>query len=499
MWASCRPQEHRDVYGGLLEYTVDSLAPPVAHYLELYPAIVGYEGYVTAEVHDEHDDVVSVTLDWMVNGIPQNDKAMSDDGNQGDGDPSDDVYGASIGSGHQIGDTISVRIEAVDGDNNYYYSPYQGGYWDKEIRGYHSNNKLWTVLDESYGTIGAYDRSYPSFEWPGGSYDNYLSEGNIQVGYFVDSTHVLVSEYLAYFGWQDFDVSAFSWSPFGDTITSDYQLRAKSGEVEIERKGYSFSKPSWSEFLIFDYWVKNTSSQPIDSLYVGWMYDIDIEPPPRIESSANDWVGYDSTRNLPYMYSSDDSGWVGMMLLKSESPTPNLGFHWWDRWHDPRSSEELYQILSDMSISETPLDSSDYRIHLSTGPFTLYPGDSLNFRIGAVIGNGLDKLQENADSLPVGVEHNESFSLLKNFSLFQNYPNPFNPITVIRYSLPKHSHVTLEIYNILGQKVATLVDGKQKAGYKTVRWNAGSFSSGIYFYRLQAGDFVETRKMMLLK
>jgi len=57
----------------------------------------------------------------------------------------------------------------------------------------------------------------------------------------------------------------------------------------------------------------------------------------------------------------------------------------------------------------------------------------------------------------------------------------------------------LEVYNILGERVATLVDRHQKAGYKAARWDAGSLSSGVYFYRLQAGDFVQTRKMVLLK
>jgi len=87
----------------------------------------------------------------------------------------------------------------------------------------------------------------------------------------------------------------------------------------------------------------------------------------------------------------------------------------------------------------------------------------------------------------------------EDFVLLQNHPNPFNPITTIKYALPGDSHVRLEIYNILGQQVATLVDGKQKAGYKTAKWDASSFSSGIYFYRLQAGDFVQTRKMILLR
>ncbi len=85
------------------------------------------------------------------------------------------------------------------------------------------------------------------------------------------------------------------------------------------------------------------------------------------------------------------------------------------------------------------------------------------------------------------------------FSLSQNYPNPFNPITTIKYALPRDCWVRLEVYNILGQKVASLVDGEQRAGYKTVRWDAGALSSGIYFYQLQAGEFVQTRKMVLLR
>jgi len=90
-------------------------------------------------------------------------------------------------------------------------------------------------------------------------------------------------------------------------------------------------------------------------------------------------------------------------------------------------------------------------------------------------------------------------NLPKVFSLSQNHPNPFNPTTQLKYDLPKDCLVKLEVYNILGQKVATLVDREQKAGYKTVKWDANSLSSGIYFYRLQAEDFVQTRKMVLLK
>jgi hypothetical protein len=84
-------------------------------------------------------------------------------------------------------------------------------------------------------------------------------------------------------------------------------------------------------------------------------------------------------------------------------------------------------------------------------------------------------------------------------SLDQNYPNPFNPSTTISYSVPRSAIVSLAIFNTLGQKVASLVNRREEVGYHQVIWNATNAPSGIYFYRLRAGEFVETKKMILLK
>jgi hypothetical protein len=87
----------------------------------------------------------------------------------------------------------------------------------------------------------------------------------------------------------------------------------------------------------------------------------------------------------------------------------------------------------------------------------------------------------------------------KTFLLEQNYPNPFNPSTTIRYQLPVASEVKLEVYDVLGKKIATVVNERQSAGSYQVVWNASGLSSGTYFYRLQAGTFVETKKMIMVK
>jgi photosystem II stability/assembly factor-like uncharacterized protein len=98
----------------------------------------------------------------------------------------------------------------------------------------------------------------------------------------------------------------------------------------------------------------------------------------------------------------------------------------------------------------------------------------------------------------IGITNNQNGVPLS-YSLSQNYPNPFNPTTKINFSLPKSGAVTLKIYDVLGSEVATLVNSNLKSGSYTVDWNAGGYSSGVYFYRLQAGDFTETKKMILVK
>ena len=94
---------------------------------------------------------------------------------------------------------------------------------------------------------------------------------------------------------------------------------------------------------------------------------------------------------------------------------------------------------------------------------------------------------------------NTNTEIPKQFTLSNNYPNPFNPTTTIEYSLPISSLVSLKIYNILGEETATLVNKRQAAGTYTQQWNSANMPSGVYYYRMQAGSFIETKKLLLLK
>jgi len=85
------------------------------------------------------------------------------------------------------------------------------------------------------------------------------------------------------------------------------------------------------------------------------------------------------------------------------------------------------------------------------------------------------------------------------YKLSQNYPNPFNPVTTIKYQMPELNFVTIKVYDVLGNEIVTLVNEEKQTGFHEIEFNLDKSTSGIYFYRLQAGSFVETKKMVLMK
>jgi len=117
--------------------------------------------------------------------------------------------------------------------------------------------------------------------------------------------------------------------------------------------------------------------------------------------------------------------------------------------------------------------------------------------------NSVINSRKKYDSVITNVGENKN-DLPTVFSLEQNYPNPFNPSTTIKYSIPtdvrgEMQEVSLMVYDVLGKEVATLVNTKQSAGSYEVEFNASKLTSGVYFYRLTSGSFVEVKKMMMIK
>ena len=134
--------------------------------------------------------------------------------------------------------------------------------------------------------------------------------------------------------------------------------------------------------------------------------------------------------------------------------------------------------------------------------YKIFDTDVISVDGNIIYANGRDGFYILQNHLLTNVEENEKIPI--EFLLYQNYPNPFNPTTTIKYSIPKLSFVTIKIYDVLGSEVATLVNEEKPAGTYEIEFNGHSdegqnLTSGVYFYSLRAGSFVQTRKMILIK
>lgn len=185
--------------------------------------------------------------------------------------------------------------------------------------------------------------------------------------------------------------------------------------------------------------------------------------------------------------------WVKLMN-KSTNSLQRLLVH--DTLHTADSV--IYEFLEGYIIRNIPNGTDSFYVQLEI--------DTVdgNFGIGGGIGgdgDGGDNIQfkrkiywENEK-----ITH-ETSNIPKSFNLYQNFPNPFNPATVIKYDLPKDVKVTVKIYDLLGREVTTLINNEYKnAGRYEVNWNAGNYASGVYIYRIEAGDYISTKKMVLIK
>jgi hypothetical protein len=165
-------------------------------------------------------------------------------------------------------------------------------------------------------------------------------------------------------------------------------------------------------------------------------------------------------------------------------------------------------------IQTIPVPPGDRRFVLSTQPPNqrLNPGESFTILAAQIVARGIDhknavtmlkQLSDSAKALcqngfVIGINQLTN-EFPTEFNLYQNYPNPFNPATKIKFSIPKSQFVTLKIYDALGREVSTLVNDRVAAGVYSVEWDAAAYPSGIYFYSINAGNFTQTRKMVMVK
>ncbi|MBI3189262.1 MAG: endonuclease/exonuclease/phosphatase family protein [Ignavibacteriales bacterium] len=170
----------------------------------------------------------------------------------------------------------------------------------------------------------------------------------------------------------------------------------------------------------------------------------------------------------------------------------NAGF--WDSFAKANPSRSGYTVPSN-----APTSKIDFIFYRSTGGLTIDSSTVIMnqpYSAGSFPSDHLGVMTI-FSLTPSAVDERENVE--KDFTLFQNYPNPFNPVTVIRYQLNVKSFVTVKVFDVFGREVAILSDGNEEPGIKTVNFDATGFSSGVYFYRVQAGTYNETKKLLFVR
>lgn len=323
-------------------------------------------------------------------------------------------------------------------------------------------------------TIGAnvyFINDGPGYIYTDGQTFNSNQDGYASVAYHIwaDPTRYSIDEWGANF--QDTDGNWSGWSQLSSPYGLHHCLKAGTwhvkGRVHVHHDIWGYSN-YWMEtsFTLYFYVVDNTVPSAPQNLSVG--PDASYHPyltwatNPEGDVQANTTDGYLIERRLYFNATGTWSNWT--------------------------------QIATISGLTNT---STDTEINNASGAG---PGIA-EYRLKAKDINGNISGNSSVVSIRYGISPEKKgvqYNVFNNL-LEQNYPNPFNPTTSVSYSLEKPSHVSLIVYNSLGQEVAELVNESQEKGYHTVNFNASNLPSGIYFYKLNAIEFTEIKKMQLIK
>jgi len=245
-----------------------------------------------------------------------------------------------------------------------------------------------------------------------------------------------------------------------------------------------------------------------DGIWGGFIYPISEEEIYQVGISTND------TQTGKYFFSEDLVRFTtaGPIILDSLSITYNSVLEWYEvkpHLKNEGNTFTVEDLLISMSSDDSTITTISAPINVSSippGVIITAPGNYFVrvdsnfagvFRFKFEIESRGWLYWKDSISIVTSVEYEQTLPI--SYKLYQNYPNPFNPSTTINYQIPELSFVTLMVFDVLGNEIATLVNAEKPAGSYEAEFKASSLPSGIYFYRLQAGSFVETKKMVLIK
>ncbi len=284
----------------------------------------------------------------------------------------------------------------------------------------------------------------------------------------------------------------------GTTVFNDDNAGTNKLGVTIKLRTYSFNVDPDKNFIILRYDITNNSGAEINNLYVGDFFDWDM-----IEGDGSgDYTSWDDTSNLAYVYhiNGNPNTWIGTALISSS----NYGYWAINNNTFGYTKSDKWKAISS-GIGSTNVGPADIAEITSGGPFNIKAGGTLDVAFAITAGNNLNDLRTGIQNARTKYGNiltdvtNKGKEVVYTYNLFQNYPNPFNPSTKISYQLSKNGYVTLKVYDILGNLVKTIISGYQTKGNHVVNFNGDNLASGVYFYRINAGNFIAARKMLLIK
>jgi len=266
----------------------------------------------------------------------------------------------------------------------------------------------------------------------------------------------------------DWSLDGVIWSSWTDTINTTFLRNLGGGATFRFYGGTMFAAGEWGIQMNFS----KTFSSPLlipDSVQISC----------EIEKGTNNWIGvcvywavYDSSVGWYFQFDNNKISSTQKKLCWDMTGMKNFGI------------KKISQIslIFQVATPDSTYTGADVGVH----DLTVAYGKNTQLIDFGYLSTGVDEVSDQKQ-------------IPKGFALEQNYPNPFNPSTTIRYTVPQQGQVKLNVYNSLGQQVKTLVSEEKGKGSYEVVFNASNLPSGTYFYRLQTGTTVETKKMLLLK
>ncbi len=291
------------------------------------------------------------------------------------------------------------------------------------------------------------------------------------------------------------DLSPFTlayWSHYNDLPTTLYKSKYDIGPTTPAR--YYFGKPTpdgtigFEDLAIFAMGYSKTASGTLPDNPSPIAFSLDkiskeangtLRLPVRISGSINDLRAYSLKLNY-----SGDMEYTGVEMAGEMLEGTNFLI----------GKSETGKVYSDGAFLGTGTGLSKEGVIA----YVLF-NEKTQGNHNASIENVIARNSGNLDLEVSFAGSNTGVGVPKTFSLNQNYPNPFNPVTKIEYAVPNDMKVTIKVYDMIGREVSVLVNEIQKAGYYSVEWNGNQLSSGVYFYKMQAGDFNAVKKMLMIK